>query len=98
MSSWTREDALDDAVLSNCPLMTQDEALTWIAAIFEEAPGSLAPETTRDDIPTWDSMGVLALMAGMDEKFGILLTDSDIRSMNAVADILEVLRRHGKLG
>jgi hypothetical protein len=43
-------------------------------------------------------MGVLALMAGMDEKFAILLTDDDIRSMSAVEDILAVLRKHGKLG
>jgi acyl carrier protein len=78
--------------------MTQDEALAWIAEIFEEPPGSLKPDTTRDDIPTWDSMGVLALMAGMDEKFAILLTDDDIRSMSAVEDILAVLRKHGKLG
>ena len=78
--------------------MTQDEALTWIAEIFEEPPGSLTPETTRDDIPTWDSMGVLALMAGMDEKFGILLADADIVSMKSVDDILAVLRNHGKLG
>ena len=78
--------------------MNQDEALAWIAEIFEEPPGSLQPETTRDDIPTWDSMGVLALMAGMDEKFGILLTDDDIRSMSTVDDILAVLRKHGKIG
>lgn len=77
--------------------MTQDQALDWIAEVFEESPGSLQPDTPRDDIPTWDSMGVLALMAGMDEKFGILLTDADIVSMRSVDDILAVLRKHGKL-
>jgi len=78
--------------------MNQDEALAWIAETFGEPPGSLTPETTRDEIPTWDSMGVLALMAAMDERFAILLTDDDIRSMSAVDDILAVLRKHGKLG
>lgn len=78
--------------------MTQDEALSWIAGIFEEPEGSLKPETPRDDIPTWDSMGVLALMAAMDEKFGVLLADDDILSMHCVDDILAVLRKHGKLG
>ncbi|MFO1305241.1 MAG: acyl carrier protein [Burkholderiales bacterium] len=77
--------------------MTQDEALAWIAEVFEEPPGSLGPDTPRDDIPTWDSMGVLALMAGMDERHGILLTDADVMSMQSVNDILAVLRKHGKL-
>ena len=77
--------------------MTEQEALNWIADTFEEPPGSLAPETLRDDVPTWDSMGVLALMAGMDEKFDIVLTDDDIKSMKGIADILAVLRKHGKI-
>lgn len=77
--------------------MTQDEALEWIAEAFGEPPGSLTPPTQRDDVPTWDSMGVLALMAAMDEKFNIVLTDDDIQSMRIVDDILGVLRKHGKL-
>jgi acyl carrier protein len=77
--------------------LTEEQALNWIAETFQEPPGRLTPGTTRQDISTWDSMGVLVLMAEMDEKFGILLTDADIQSMNAVEDILAVLRRHGKL-
>ena len=77
--------------------MTEPEALNWIAETFEEPAGSLTRETLRDDVPTWDSMGVLALMAGMDEKFNIVLTDDDIKSMKGVADILALLREHGKL-
>lgn len=77
--------------------MNQQEALRWIEEVFEEPSGSLTGETLRDDVPTWDSMGVLALMAGMDEKFDIVLTDDDIKSMKSVDDILAVLRKHGKL-
>jgi acyl carrier protein len=77
--------------------MTQQEALDWIAEVFEESPGGLKPETPREDVPTWDSMGVLALMAGMDEKFDIVLTDADIKAMQTVGDILAVLRKHNKL-
>jgi acyl carrier protein len=79
-------------------VLTEEEALNWVAQTFEEPPGRLTPGTARQDISTWDSMGVLVLMAEMDEKFGILLTDADIQSMNEVEDILAVLRRHGKLG
>lgn len=77
--------------------MKQEEALKWVAELFEESPDQLRPETPRQDIPTWDSLGVLTLMASMDEKFGILLSDADMKAMQKVDDIFAVLRQHGKL-
>jgi acyl carrier protein len=77
--------------------MTTDEALKWVAGLFEESPDNLKPETPRDSIIAWDSLGVLTLMAAMDEKFGILLSESDMRAMTKVDDIFAVLRQHGKL-
>jgi len=75
---------------------TQEDALKWIGEIFEE-PGPLTPETLRENIPVWDSLGTLTLMAGLDEKFGIILSDDELRAMTKVDDILAVLRRDGKL-
>lgn len=77
--------------------MSETEVLHWLAEIFEEKPEALAPETSRDDLPTWDSLGVLNLMAGLDEKFGIVLSEQELQSMTRIDDILQVLRRHGKL-
>ena len=77
--------------------MTVQDALDWICKIFEEAPGNLHPDTAREDVPMWDSMGVLALMAGMDEKFGIVMSDADIKAMKTVGDIVAILGKHGKI-
>ena len=77
--------------------MTLQEALRWIEGVFEEAAGSLTPETLREDVPLWDSMGVLALMAVMDEQFGVVMSDDDVITMQRIGDILAVLRKHGKL-
>lgn len=77
--------------------MSEMDVLNWLTVLFEEKPGALTPETSRDDIPTWDSLGVLNLMAGLDEKFGIVLTEQELQSMTRVSDILQVLHRHGKL-
>lgn len=76
---------------------TEQEVLNWIAAVFEESPEGITRETPREQIPKWDSLGVLMLMSDMDEKFGILLEEEDLRSMNRVEDVFEVLKRHGKL-
>lgn len=77
--------------------MTQTEAVVWIARLFEVVPDQLTPDTHRDDVPAWDSLGVLTLLAGLDSDFGIVLTDEDIQAVKTVGDILDVMRRHGTL-
>lgn len=77
--------------------MTQSEAIEWIAKVFEASPDQLTPDTHRDNVPAWDSLGVLTLMASLDSDFGIVLTDDDVQSVKTVGDILDVIRRKGKL-
>jgi acyl carrier protein len=77
--------------------MNQEEALKWIAELFEESVDNIKPETPRDEIPMWDSLGVLTLMAEVDEKFGLVLSDEDMKTMNKVGDILQVLEKNGKI-
>ena len=77
--------------------MTKEEALEWIAELFEESVESILPETQRDEIPAWDSLGILTLMARLDEDFEILLEEEEVQGLRGVNDILDALRRHGKL-
>lgn len=77
--------------------MTHGEAIEWVAKVFEVSPGQLTPDTHRDNVPGWDSLGVLTLMASLDSEFGIVLTDDDVQTIKTVGDILDVIRRNGKL-
>ena len=77
--------------------MNVDDALKWIANLFEESIEDVQSDTQRDEMPAWDSLGSLTLIAGMDETFDILLSDEDLQSMNRVDDILEILRKNAKL-
>ena len=77
--------------------MNQEEAINWIAGMFNESASDLSAGTLREDIPEWDSLGVLTLMAEMDEKFGIILSDEDTEKMTLVDDLLQTLRENGKL-
>jgi acyl carrier protein len=77
--------------------MSQNEALHWVAELFEESAASIQPDTSRDAIPNWDSLGVLTLMAGLSERFDITVNADELAEMKRVDDILVVLRRHGKL-
>lgn len=77
--------------------MTESEALDWLAVLFDESPGSLARDTPREDVPSWDSVGTLTLMAEMDSRFGVLLSDTDLRGLLKVSDVLDILARNGHL-
>jgi acyl carrier protein len=77
--------------------MNLQEALTWIAEVFEEPAGRLTPETERKAIPGWDSLGTLSLIAALDEKFDIQISEQEIEAMRSVDDVFSVLRREGKL-
>ena len=37
--------------------MTYEDALAWIADIFEESRENIHPELKRNEIETWDSLG-----------------------------------------
>lgn len=75
--------------------MDTKDALNWIAEIFEEPAGWLDEGTSRDAIPGWDSLGTLTLLAGLDERFDIQLSEQDIEGLQTVKDVVQVLRRHG---
>ncbi len=77
--------------------MSVTEALQWIARTFEEPVQRISADTSRDQIAAWDSLGVLPLMAALDQDFGIVLAAGEIQSLDSVAKILEVLRQRGKL-
>jgi acyl carrier protein len=77
--------------------MTRSEALKSIAELFEEAPDRITPDTPRDAIAAWDSLGVLTLMSHLHREYGIILADGEIQTMTKVNDILAVLEKNGKL-
>jgi acyl carrier protein len=77
--------------------MTQDEVLNWLADVFNEPKGSIAADSKKDDVAGWDSLGVLMLMADLDEKFGIQLDEKEIEGLQSVPDVVALLQRKGKL-
>jgi acyl carrier protein len=77
--------------------MTRNETLIWLAELFEEPAEKVHPDTALDAIPTWDSLGVLTLLAGLSERFDVTVEVDELGGMTTVDDILAVLQRAGKL-
>ncbi len=64
---------------------------------FMEPASELPLDRSRDSIPGWDSMGALALIAEIDERFGIELSAEESRQMTRIGDALDFLRKHDLL-
>jgi acyl carrier protein len=77
--------------------ITQSDALKMLSETFEEPLANLRTDTARDDIPGWDSMGALTLMAELDERFGIALSAEDSKQLAKIGDVMELLAKHGVL-
>jgi acyl carrier protein len=45
--------------------------------------------------PHWDSVGHMALVAELEDRFGIELETDDIIDMSSYAKSIEILRRYG---
>ncbi len=76
---------------------TPAEVLAWLAEMFEESLENIRPEVTKEEIKAWDSLGVLTLMASLDETYEILLTEEEILELKSIQDVLNLLRKHGKM-
>lgn len=75
-----------------------NQVLAWVADIFETPAEKIRLGTKKEDIEAWDSLGVLTLLARLDEEYQILLTEEEIQQLKSVEDILDILRKRGKLG
>jgi acyl carrier protein len=45
--------------------------------------------------PQWDSVGHMALVAELEDRFSISLETDELVAMSSFAESLEILRRHG---
>lgn len=73
------------------------QALSMIAEAINTPEDEVQPATSLEDLEGWDSMGVLLLMAELDERFSLLLEEETIGSFSKVADILKRLKDAGVL-
>jgi acyl carrier protein len=77
--------------------MTRDEALAWIADVFNEPVSAVRTDARRIDLLGWDSLGHLVLISALDQQFGIKLSQKELPSLTTVQRILDLLASHERL-
>lgn len=58
--------------------------------------GTLAPDTCLRELPAWDSLAVLSMLAMVDAEFGVQITGTEINDCGSITEVLEVI--HSKQG
>jgi acyl carrier protein len=52
-------------------------------------------DLTKEQIQTWDSLGVVSLAVGVQEAFGYHFAPEQAVSLRSVADIVDILSKNG---
>ena len=70
-----------------------------VAKVFTKAfnfdAGRFSPATVPEDVPNWDSVGHMNLVAHLEEEFGQQFEVDDIMEMSSAGKIIEILRAKG---
>jgi acyl carrier protein len=75
--------------------MTQDEILAELQEIcrevFENPDLTISEVTTAEDVPHWDSLNHLNVVATAEQRFGIRFRTSEIEGLKNVGDFIALV-------
>ena len=77
--------------------MTEQEIFSLFTRILRDLLGDdsieLGPNTTRDDVPGWDSFAYVNFIVSVEMELGIKFSVADVESFMSVGDIVAETRR-----
>ena len=63
---------------------------------FEDLSVKLEPNTNIKELDEWSSMHALIIIALVDTEYGITLNGNDLRSLNTVQDLFQIISERKK--
>lgn len=66
-----------------------------IVDVFLLEDGEYSENLKKDDVPNWDSLGVVSVAVGVQEAFGYHMTPEEAMSLTGVSDIIKILEKNG---
>jgi acyl carrier protein len=70
--------------------VTIDDFIENFAFAIEAEENTLTPETRFKELPNWDSLNTLAVIAMADADYGISLTGTDIQNSQTIGDLMRI--------
>ena len=63
--------------------------------VFLLEPGELSDDLRRDELETWDSLGMVSLAVGVEEALGYHMSPEEAAELASVGDLVALLRSRG---
>ena len=82
--------------MTHTPMTEENIAGALLAVfrkIFDRPDLTIAPQTTAADIEGWDSLAQINLLVAIEKEFKIEFVISELRSLNNVGDMIQVIAR-----
>ena len=71
--------------------MIKEEFLKKLEEIDDSDPDTLTGEDLLEDLPAWDSLAAVNLIALADEEFGLILSPKEIGECKIVNDLIALI-------
>jgi acyl carrier protein len=67
------------------------EVVDIFRTVFEDPTLELTPETTSDDLPSWDSMNHITIVVEAECRFDIQFRTAEIEQLKSVGELVQVI-------
>ena len=82
-------------MMSDQDTATQDKVLDIFSEFFDLPRDQITLETTRDDVPEWDSFAHINLVLSIEGELGISLNAGDIASVENLSELCGLVAKTG---
>ena len=76
--------------MDNC-----EKLKSLLVDVFLLDPAEFRFDLTREEISTWDSLGIVALAVGIHQTFGYHFTPEEALGIGGITDIMQLLSTKG---
>ena len=66
-----------------------------LSTVLKIDPDQITPESSPENIGSWDSFNGLMLVTELEKGFNVSFTIDEVMAVKSVGDIIESLRKHG---
>lgn len=71
--------------------MEAKQKLALLEEMMDLEEGALTPQTVLSDLDEWDSVAILSLIVLIDEQFHKVITGSDIKNLETISDVMNIM-------
>lgn len=72
-----------------------DRVVESFARVLSIAPDRITDDLRYASIPEWDSIAHMAVVAALEDAFGVMIDMDDVIDMNSVGKAREILAKYG---